>query len=175
VEALLARAIGRDAVSAIAELFRELMQVRSRWSALIRAAYKRLLAGGARYVLVGAPTGAAVDDVGYLQCRLSGLGVATTAVVLNRAEVAPPEALAQVEAALAPPPGHEALRTTLGLLRREQAQRAAATVRAETALFAQLGDRVPMIRLPPVLAHEPRQVVEGLSRHLDFLVDLLGG
>jgi anion-transporting ArsA/GET3 family ATPase len=172
VEALFSRAIGHDAVVSIASLLAEVVHVRKRWAGVIRSGYERMLKGTARFVLVGAPTGAAVDDVQYLDARLRKLGPRPAAIVLNRADARPPSLIDQVAATLDEhSPAHGPLRRALQKLRDDFERRSGAASAAETRLRASAGKHVPLVRLPMIVAPEPVDVVLGLSSQLASLAD----
>ncbi|MBI2895004.1 MAG: AAA family ATPase [Deltaproteobacteria bacterium] len=170
VEALLSRVVGHEGLVSVASLLGEVVHVRKRWADVVRAAYKRLLGGGARFVLVGAPTGAAIDDIRYICALLGDFDRRPTAFVLNRADRGPPPAIAAVLDRLREPGAP--LGRALVRLREEYEARASVAARAE-AILSREHARAPVLRLPAIAAREPVDIVRALSGPLEELVPLV--
>lgn len=163
VEALVARVTGPTLVRDTAALFADLSRVRERFVELTERASALLLGERSTYLLVGAPSGAARDDVLYLAQRLQKLGRAPRAVLLNRADThAAPWAVTL--RASGPLPGP--VSAALDALERERATREVAADAFSRELAKKLA-KVPLLRLPHVEATEPAAVVAALSHELD--------
>ena len=91
VEGLFGRLVGVSALRNLSSLFAELVSVRSRWAELARKTDDMLGGTDTRYLLVGAPTGGAIEDVSYLLRSLERRKLRPEAVILNRAEREPPD------------------------------------------------------------------------------------
>lgn len=171
VEGALGRALGATFIADLSAMFMDLSRVRERFASLARQAEELLIGPRSRYVLVGAPTGAACADVQFLSRKLVKLGRHTNAILLNRADLAPRP---WARALLAHPETPAAMREALMLL---DAERSARTVAADDVAET-LGDRMPnvgRVRMPLVEAADPAIIVRALSQELAGHLPLLAG
>ena len=169
VEGLFGRLVGVSALRNLSSLFAELASVRGRWAELARKTDSMLGAESTRYLVVGAPTGGAIEDVTFLLRSLERRRLRAHAVVLNRAERAPPpcergvlgmlvggqSGLGAAEIAV--------LRETLTSLAAEHATRQAAADLAERTLTPRLPRGTPIVRLPFVGPAQPSEIVLALA------------
>jgi hypothetical protein len=164
---LLAQVVGPNLLSETAALFTELGRVRLRFVALANQAADLLLGPRATWLLVGAPTAAARDDVVFLADRLRELGREPRAVLLNRAEGADAgwlEALGE-------------LPTSLEAVRRELSGEHAARQTASEGALLDLSRRlrgVPIHPLPFLEERDPPALVRQLAEALSSLLPLIG-
>ncbi len=167
VEGLVGRVVGPNLLSETAALFTELARVRTRFVDLAGRASELMLGPRARWLLVGAPTAAARDDLVFMSERLRGLGQSPRAILLNRAELLDAAWLASLES-LSP-----SLATARGELLAEHAAREAATRETAEDLARRLPG-IPLRALPLVADPDPAAVVqtlaEALAPHLGDLV-----
>jgi len=166
IERVVSAALGPRVIGDFAAIFADLSHVRKRFSAITRKAEALLLGPSSRFVLVAAPTGAARADLNHLARRVHQLGRATSAVVLNRADVGPPAWVEHVLASDPTPPLVDAVR----IIEVERAARTGAA-NAASAAFARRWPGVPQVRLPAIAAASPREIVQRLA---DALAPSLG-
>ncbi len=167
VETLVGRVVGPNLLAETAALFTELARVRPRFVSLATRAGELLLGPQTTWLLVGAPTAAARDDLHFLADALRRLGKQPRAVLLNRAEA---EDASWLEALEALPPVLEPL---IRALRDEHTVRLDAT----RAAMADLAVRLPgtcVLPLPTVLATAPADIVAALATAIDRLRGELG-
>ncbi len=169
LEALFARVIGLPGLRSLSSMFGDLFTVRERWAALARRTQVMLADPGTRYLLVGAPTGGALDDVAYLAGSLERQKLRPTAIVLNRSEREPPPYEREVRALLDGNPNlvttadQQILRQTLDVLAAEHAARKTAADEATRQLGKRLPRGIPVVRLPFVGPASPRDIVVSLA------------
>lgn len=169
VEGLFGRLLGGSGIRNLADLFAELMTVRERWADLARKTDALLGNPRTRYMLIGAPSGGAIADIGYLVRSLERRKLRPTAVVLNRAEREPPPCEQAVLGLLDQrlpsvlPADEAVLRETLEDLRREHALRHASADDAVRALEPRLPRGTPILRLPFVGPAQPNEIVLALA------------
>jgi anion-transporting ArsA/GET3 family ATPase len=173
VEALFSRVLGVAGLRDLSAMFGDLASVRDRWAELARRTQTLLGDPRTRYLLVGAPTGGAIDDVTYLVDSLERRKLRPTAVVLNRAEYEPPAcekgviSLLDGRPGLVTPADDQLLRETLRQLSAEHKAREAAADEASRILTARLPRRTPIIRLPFVGPAPPNEIVLALADEWD--------
>ncbi|MCS6899002.1 MAG: ArsA-related P-loop ATPase [Myxococcales bacterium] len=169
LEALFARVIGLPGLRSLSSMFGDLFTVRERWAALARRTQVMLADPATRYLLVGAPTGGALDDIIYLAGSLERQKLRPTAIVLNRSEQEPPAYAREVQALLDKDPSllsereQQILRQTLEVLASEHAARKAAADEATHQIGKRLPRGVPVVRLPFVGPASPRDIVMSLA------------
>jgi anion-transporting ArsA/GET3 family ATPase len=169
LEALFARVIGLPGLRSLSSMFGDLFTVRERWAALARRTQVMLADPGTRYLLVGAPTGGALDDIAYLAGSLERQKLRPTAIVLNRSEREPPPCEREVRALLDGNPNlvtvadQQILRQTLDVLAAEHAARKAAADEATRQISKRLPRGIPVVRLPFVGPASPRDIVVSLA------------
>ncbi len=161
VEALLSSVLDVATIEDLAGLFGDLASVRSGVVTLARQTEKLLLGPSSRFVLVGAPTEAAYDDMLHLQQALLGLGKSSDLLILNRAESHLPDWL-EVLSAETLSPSEQALFETL---RAESAVRAKLGAQYAERLSHSLG-AIPLMRLPYFERASPLDVVLDLAATL---------
>jgi anion-transporting ArsA/GET3 family ATPase len=166
IDALLAQVVGPNLLSETAALFTELGRVRLRFVALASQASELLLGPRATWLLVGAPTAAARDDVVFLAEHLRELGREPRAILLNRAERGDAgwlEALGELPSAL-------------DAVRQELAGELAARQAASDAAIVDLSGRlrgVPLHPLPVLEDLDPPAIVRQLAAALGPLLPQL--
>jgi anion-transporting ArsA/GET3 family ATPase len=169
LEALFARVIGLPGLRSLSSMFGDLFTVRERWAALARRTQVMLADPGTRYLLVGAPTGGALDDIAYLAGSLERQKLRPTAIVLNRAEREPPPCEREVRELLDENPSlvttadQQILRQTLDVLAAEHAARKTAADEATRQISKRLSRGIPVVRLPFVGPASPRDIVVSLA------------
>ena len=170
VEALIGKIVGLEGLRNLSSLFGDMVAVRERWADLTRRTNALLRAPSTRYFVIGAPTGGAMADVGYLVTNLTRHQLRPSAVVLNRAEREPPACERVLLDALtngsAPPieePLRQALRATLQTMQQEHSLRSEAARKAVDRLQALAPAGTDIVRLPFVHRNEPRAIVEALA------------
>lgn len=169
LESLFARVIGLPGLRSLSSMFGDLFTVRERWAALARRTQTLLADPSSRYLLVGAPTGGALDDIAYLAQSLERHKLRPTAVVLNRAEREPPACEQQVQKLLESSPplvtddDTRVLRQTLEALHAEHAARKVAADEASKTLARRIPRGTPVVRLPFVGPASPRDIVLALA------------
>jgi anion-transporting ArsA/GET3 family ATPase len=169
LEALFARVIGLPGLRSLSSMFGDLFTVRERWASLARRTQVMLSDPSTRYLLVGAPTGGALDDIAYLASSLERQKLRPTAVVLNRSEREPPACEREVRGLLDQgAPGLETaeqqvLRQTLEVLSAEHEARRSAADEAARQLARRLPRGTPVVRLPFVGPASPREIVLSLA------------
>lgn len=169
VEALFAKVLGLSGLRDLSSMFADLASVRDRWAALARRTQALLTDPSTRYLLVGAPTGGALDDISYLMTSLEKRKLKPTAVVLNRSEHEPPACERGVASLLAQRPGlidtadEQLLRQTLQQLGAEHSARESAADVAARTLVSRLPRSTPIVRLPFVGPAPPSQIVLTLA------------
>ncbi len=161
VEAMLSSVLDVTTIEDLAGLFGDLASVRTGVVALARQAETLLLGPFSRFVLVGAPTEAAYDDVLHLQRALVGLGKEPDLLILNRAESGTPAWLAALGEETLSPSEHALLETL------------SAESDVRTALGASFAQRfshklgaIPLLRLPYFERGSPLEVVLDLAEAL---------
>jgi anion-transporting ArsA/GET3 family ATPase len=169
LEALFARVIGLPGLRSLSAMFGDLFTVRERWASLARRTQTMLADPATRYLLIGAPTGGALDDIVYLSQSLERQKLRPTAVVLNRAEREPPpcerevSSLLDASPTLLLPPEQQVLRQTLEVLAAEHAARKSAADEASRQLVKRVPRGTPVVRLPFVGPASPRDIVLSLA------------
>ncbi|MEZ4226139.1 MAG: ArsA-related P-loop ATPase [Polyangiaceae bacterium] len=86
---LVSQLVGQTAIVNIAALFVELETARERWLALVENVERRLAHPSTRYVVIAAPSGAALDDAAYLSAELLRRRLKPSALLLNRTRMTP--------------------------------------------------------------------------------------
>lgn len=168
-EAIFGKLVGLDGLRNLSALFADMVSVRERWAALARRTNSLLRDPGTRYLIIGAPTGGAMADAGFLVTNLQKHGLKPSAIVLNRAESEAPECESRVLEALVqgrialPDPLLTALRQTLLAMRDEHAARSQAAQLATDGLERIAPNGTKLIRLPFVHRSEPRAIVMALA------------
>jgi anion-transporting ArsA/GET3 family ATPase len=162
VESLLSRVTGPNLLADTASLFGDIAKVRGQFVERTRQAGELLTGDQTSYLLVVAPTTAALDDAAYLNKRLRSLGRPVRAVVMNRADVAAPSYLQPLQSQ-ADLPG--SLRLTLDALEEERRSRTLMAARAEKTLRASF-PRQPIVRLPFLEGLTPSEVAARLALEL---------
>lgn len=162
VEGALGRVLGARVITDVANLFGELARVRERFAQLARQGEDLVLGQATKFVLVAAPTGAAAADLQYLARKLEKLERKATAVVLNRADAAPPPWAAEV--------GEDegATPALIAAIRQLEEERSART-RAADAMADEVRRKLPLvrqIRLPTIAAEHPAAIVAALAAEL---------
>jgi anion-transporting ArsA/GET3 family ATPase len=162
VEALLAKITGPHLLSDTASLFGDLARVRERFLLRTRDASDVLLGDATAFVVVTAPTPAALDDARFLDQRLTRLHRPPAAFLMNRA--ADDGALAKL-ATLGEVARSPELRAALDSLEREERARAELSARFLGELQGFLRGR-PLVALPTHEAASPREVATRLAGDL---------
>jgi anion-transporting ArsA/GET3 family ATPase len=162
VESLLSRVTGPNLLADTASLFGDIAKMRGQFVERTRQAGELLTGDQTSYLLVVAPTTAALDDAAYLNKRLRSLGRPVRAVVMNRADVAAPSYLQPLQSQ-ADLPG--SLRLTLDALEEERRSRTLMAARAEKTLRASFS-RQPIVRLPFLEGLTPSEVAARLALEL---------
>lgn len=168
LESLFARVIGLPGLRSLSSMFGDLFTVRERWATLARRSQAMLADPSSRYLLVGAPSGGALDDIAYLAQSLERHKLRPTAVVLNRAEREAPACELQVQKLLASSPplvsddDTKLLRQTLDALHAEHVARKTAADEASKTLVRRV-PKTPIVRLPFVGPASPRDIVLALA------------
>jgi len=171
VEGTLGRTLGARFIADMSALFSDLLRVRERFAGLARDSERLLLGDGSRYILVAAPTGAALADTRFLARKLEKLGRAPSAILLNRADVAPRP---WVRALLAHAATPASMRAALVQI---DAERSARTVAADD-MVAELGrshPHLPRVRLPHVESRNPAEILRALAKELTANLPTLAG
>ncbi len=156
--ALVSHLVGETAIVNIAALFVELEAARERWLALVQSVEERLASPDTRYVVIAAPSGAALDDAAHLCAELSRRRYNTAALLVNRTRsehnewpaFEPSDPLYPLASALE----QESQRLA------EQTQSALKRVKA----FPRTG--ATLATLPAVEEVDPTKVLATLSKHL---------
>lgn len=162
VEGTLGRTLGARFIADMSGLFTELLKVRERFAGLARESERLLLGESSRYVLVAAPTGAALADARFLARKLEKLGRVPSALLLNRADVAPrPWVRALLSHQLTP----AAMRAALVQIDSERASRTVAADEMADEL-GQSHPHLPRVRLPLVESRNPAEIVKALATEL---------
>jgi anion-transporting ArsA/GET3 family ATPase len=162
VEALLARITGPHLLSDTSSLFGDLAKVRERFLARARDASDVLLGDATSFVVVTAPTPAALDDARFLDQRLTRLHRPPAAFLMNRAaDVGSRARLATLKVAALSPE----LRDAVAALTKEEEARAGASERFSAELRGFLRGR-PLVALPIHEARSPREVAASLADDL---------
>jgi anion-transporting ArsA/GET3 family ATPase len=159
VGALVGTLVGAAAIHDIAALFAEFLLVRERWLELVRRVEHRLEDPSTLFVVVTAPSGAALDDTDYLLRELAERRLSSGAVLLNRAVSAPPRWIDAVSGKLEP---DSELAAALERSAGEWSARAAQTEIATRRLRAGIG-QVPLCVLPALPSSDPRKVVTSIA------------
>ena len=166
VEALLARVTGPHLLSDTASLFGDLAHVRTRFVERTRHASDLLLGPKTAYVVVTAPTPAAIEDAIFLDERLRKLHREPVAFVMNRAD---PEDATQSPAALLrtlrDAATSEDLRVVLDALEGEREGRARLADQHAHVLSRGLRGR-PLLRLPLFESTSPAEVARRIAGQL---------
>lgn len=169
LESLFGRVIGLPGLRSLSSMFGDLFAVRERWAALARRSQTMLADPSSRYLLVGAPSGGALDDIAYLAQSLERHHLKPTAVVLNRAEREPPACEQQVLTLLGNKPplvsddDTRVLKLTLDTLHAEHTARKSAADEAAKTLAKRIPRSTPIIRLPFVGPASPSAIVLALA------------
>jgi anion-transporting ArsA/GET3 family ATPase len=169
-EAAFDRLLGPRLRGDLAQIFLDLSLVRERFAAVTRRAEALLLGEQTRFVLVAAPTGAALADVLYLDKRLHKLGRRPAALVLNRAD---PAGTSWTKALVESPSATEAMRHAATILEQERAGRTARGDRF--ARDARRKIAAPIVRLSNVDAPSPVDVVRGLAEQIARELSVVAG
>lgn len=170
IESLFGRLLNPQTLKDLAGLFAELAIVKERFARLARVSERLLVGPDTRYLLVAGPTGSASADVRFLSRRLKRLGQRPTALVLNRADQAPPPWLEELDGTTAPPE----LAAAIEQVRTEFATR----VRSGDHLALSMKSDLPgvaSVRLPTLEARDPSQIVRSLGDLLGPHLPLLAG
>lgn len=168
-EAIMGKIVGLEGLRNLSALFADMVSVRERWAGLARRTDHLLRNPSTRYLIVGAPTGGAMADAAFLVHNLGRNGLTPSAIVLNRAESAPPLCEQRVLHAIdsgridAPEQQRTALRQTLITMHEEHMSRGDAAHRAIEALQAIAPQGTHVIRLPFVHRSEPSAIVLALA------------
>lgn len=170
-EKILSRVLGGQLVMDMTNLFAELMRVRERFAGLAHQSADLLLGDTARYLLVGAPTGAALADLRFLARKLEKLGRKPAAALLNRADVAPRPWAATL---MADAYGTAPMRTALEGIEAERLARTRAADEMEESL-AHTNPSLPRVRLPLVEAKSPADIVRTLAAELAGSLRVVAG
>ncbi len=170
-EAALARGLGGRLVLDLTSLFSEMLRVRERFAGLANQSARLLLGESSRYVLVAAPTGSALADVRFLARKLEKLGRTPSAVVLNRADVAPRAWAAALLADAQTPP---ALAMAIRQIEAEREARTSAADQMSEVLARHLAS-VPRVRLPFVESRGPAEIVLRLADEVASGLSVLAG
>lgn len=169
VEGVFGKIIGVSGVMNLSAMFAELVSVRGRWADLARRTDGMLRDARTRYLVIGAPTGAALADIEYLLGALDRRKLRPSAVVLNRAEREASPAVSGTTALLASHPGivssddEARIRQALTGLESEHRARAIAADDAERRLLSRLPRGTPLVRLPYVGPRPPQDIVRVLA------------
>ncbi len=170
VESLFGRLLNPQTLRDLAGLFAELSLVKERFAQLARVSEHLLVGQETRYLLVAGPTGSASADASFLSRRLKRLGQRPTALVLNRADPAPPAWVGELDQTQMPPE----LTAALEAVRADFATRVRAGNHLALTLKSDL-PRVPAVRLPTLEARDPSRIVRQLGDLLDEHLPLLAG
>jgi hypothetical protein len=162
IEALFARILSARFLRDLTQLFADLALVKDRFARFARLAESLMLGSGTNYVLVSAPSGSAQADVVYLHKRLGRLEQTPTALLLNRADDAPPPWLEVVKKAAE---GWPALKGAVAQVEVELATRRRAGDRLAAALAKDVRG-VRQWRLPTIEASDPAVIVRDLATRL---------
>lgn len=162
VETLLAKITGPHLLADTASLFGDLARVRERFLLRTRDASDVLLGDATAFVVVTAPTPAALDDARFLDQRLARLHRPPSAFLLNRA--GDDGALAQF-AALRGVAMSPELRAAVDSVEREERGRAELSARFVGELRGFTRGR-PLVALPTHEASSPREVAKRLAEEL---------
>jgi anion-transporting ArsA/GET3 family ATPase len=169
LESLFGRVIGLTGLRALSSMFGDLASVRERWATLARRTQTMLEDPSTRYLLVGAPTGGAIEDVAYLQQSLERRKLRPTAVILNRAEREAPACERGVLSLLDQGPrliteaDERVLRETLTAMSAEHRARQTAADEVGKTLLKRLPRGTPIVRLPFVGPASPSEIVLALA------------
>jgi len=168
-EAIMGKLVGLEGLRNLSALFADMVSVRERWAGLARRTDNLLRNPSTRYLIVGAPTGGAMADAEFLVRNLGQHGLQPSAIVLNRAESAPPRCEQRVleivnsDVGGIPEPHREALVRTLSTMQEEHRLRGEAAHRAVEGLQAIAPAGTSVIRLPFVHRSEPSAIVLSLA------------
>ncbi|MBZ0119185.1 MAG: AAA family ATPase [Sandaracinaceae bacterium] len=170
IEQMFGRLMDPRTLRDLAGMFAELAIVKDRFARLARVSEHLLLGPATRYLLVAAPSGSAVADVGFLSRKLKRLGQHPKAVVLNRADQGTPAWLATLDEGAS-----AELKPILETLGAEHHARQRAGDHLAQSIARDLPG-VPGLRLPTLEARDPSQIVIRLATllhpHLRQLVEL---
>jgi anion-transporting ArsA/GET3 family ATPase len=171
VEGTLGKTLGARFIADMSGLFTELLRVRERFASLARESERLLLGDSSRYVLVAAPTGAALADTRFLAKKLEKLGRTPAAILLNRADAAPRTWVRALLASADTPAGMRAALVQI------DAERSSRTVAADE-MSRELGSshpHLPRVRLPLVESRNPAEIVRHLATELASNLGTLAG
>ncbi len=175
VEAIFGSMVGLDGLRNLSALFADMVSVRERWAGLARRTNQLLHNVRTRYFVIGAPTGGAMADVAYLASNLTRQGLHPSAIVLNRAEMAPPDCERVLSEALREnrhnlsAPYYEAITRVLSTIRKDHHARGVAAQRASDQVEAVAPAGTRIYRLPYVHRSDPRAIVLALADAWDEL------
>lgn len=171
IEGLVGKILGPPTAQAITELFGDLAEGRERFAALSRSSEALLLGDRTRFVLVTAPSGAALADTEYIARFIGEQGRRVQAVVLNRADPSVPEWL---DAKHLGPGRTELAEAFVTAARKERQAIVDASDRAEERLRRDLRG-ASLMRIATVDAAEPAAIVSALSSRLSEALRAIGG
>ncbi len=161
VESLLSRVTGPNLLADTASLFGDIAKVRGQFVDRTRQAGELLTGAQTSYLLVVAPSAAALDDACYLQQRLRSLGRPVHGLVMNRADVVPATYLQTLRGQDLP----SSLSQTLDALEEERRARMVMAASAEKTL-RQSFQHQPIARLPFLEGLAPNDVAKALAVEL---------
>ncbi len=156
--ALVSHLVGETAIINIAALFVELEAARERWLALVQSVRTRLESRNTRYLVIAAPSGAALDDAAYLCSELTQRRTKPTALIINRTHAAR-DTWPRLDPA-------DPLQDVVTSLQRDSERLGAQTQTAFERVRSFPNTGASVASLPSVAAVDPTQVLLALAEHL---------
>jgi anion-transporting ArsA/GET3 family ATPase len=156
--ALVSHLVGERAIVNIAALFVELEAARERWLTLVQSVAARLESESTRYLVIAAPSGAALDDAAHLCAELTQRRSKPTALIINRTHLAR-QVWPELDAG-------DPLYELVSGLRRDSERLGAQTQVALKRVRAFPETGASVAALPAVDAVDPTQVLIALADHL---------